>query len=140
MLADLVEWLILNLQEGDTAQSARAFDARAICSQRVGRQECLLQHDLRAEAAYLYIFGRPHQAGHGREGQQASEKFESSDIEYRPSIQIQYFYSIQICPHFKGDLWDWAYIGQNRKCVGLCSLPTACSAAAPTEWLHSSMA
>ena len=101
MLADLVEWLILNLQEGDTAQSARAFDARAICSQRVGRQECLLQHDLRAEAAYLYIFGRPHQAGHGREGQQASEKFESSDrvgraFKYNISTQFKYVRTLKV--------------------------------------------
>ena len=41
MLADVGEWLILNLQEGDTAQSAQAFDARSTCSERAGRLEML---------------------------------------------------------------------------------------------------
>ena len=65
MLADVVEYLILNLQAGDTAESRQAFGARSIRSPRVCRQEMLATACCAGCCAYLHIFGCQHHAGRG---------------------------------------------------------------------------
>ena len=73
MLGDVVEWLIPNLQEGDTAHSAQPLTRVLLARKGLAGKKCLLQHDMRAAKCMPQLVAR---ISHGRRaGGSAVERF-----------------------------------------------------------------